>query len=151
VHDPDPVGSAAIGAACALFDSAGRVLLVRHTYGKLNWEIPGGACLPTEAPLDGALRELQEETGLNLRADAALSGVYFEPGHDFGPVLHFVFRFQLYSTQRPVARPPEIGAVGWFELNALPVPMSDFTEQRIADALGAVTAYRLVTGRAWRD
>jgi 8-oxo-dGTP diphosphatase len=150
VHDLDPVGSAAIGAACAIFDSAGRVLLVRHTYGKLNWEIPGGNALVDEEPAAAAARELAEETGLRV-SGGALTGVYYERAHWAGPMLHFVFRFVAPEGASPVPHPPEIGAVGWFELNALPVPMSDFTEQRIADALGAVTAYRLVTGRAWRD
>ncbi|MEA2673920.1 MAG: hypothetical protein QOI92_1112, partial [Chloroflexota bacterium] len=36
------VSRVAVGAACAIFDDQGRVLLVHHTYGRLNWEIPGG-------------------------------------------------------------------------------------------------------------
>lgn len=32
-----------LGAAAAVFDDRGRVLLVKHSYGPLNWELPGGA------------------------------------------------------------------------------------------------------------
>lgn len=148
--DPGPIGTAAIGAACAVFDAAGRVLLVRHTYGKLNWEIPGGVCLPGEDPSRGAERELEEETGLSLTG-GQLSGVYFEPGHDFGPFVHFVFRFPAMPTERPIARPPEIGDVGWFGLDALPGPMSDFSELRISDALAGASEYRMIGPRAWRS
>lgn len=148
--DPGPIGTAALGAACAIFDSAGRVLLVRHTYGRLNWELPGGGCLPGEPPSRGAERELQEETGLSLR-DGSLSGVYFEPGHDFGPVIHFVFRFASPAAAEPVARPPEIGAVGWFELDDMPAPMSDFTETRVRDALTGTVACQVIGERRWRE
>ena len=54
----------AVGAACAIFDDQGRILLVHHTYGRLNWEIPGGLVEAGESPDEGALRELVEETGV---------------------------------------------------------------------------------------
>jgi 8-oxo-dGTP pyrophosphatase MutT (NUDIX family) len=149
--DPGPVGRAALGAACAIIDATGRILLVRHTYGRLNWELPGGACLPDESPAAGARRELEEETTLRVDSDGTLTGVYFEPGHDFGPVLHFVFRFDVLGSVEPVAQPPEIGAVGWFAVNDLPRPISDFTEQRIRDAVAARASFGVVNGRQWRD
>jgi 8-oxo-dGTP pyrophosphatase MutT (NUDIX family) len=148
--DPGPIGTANIGAACAIFDSGGRILLVRHTYGKLNWEIPGGICLPDEAPSDGAARELQEETGLHV-SGGSLSGVYYERQHWSGAMVHFVFRFTPPISGRPAARPPEIGDVGWFALDDLPRPISDFTEQRARDALGDAVAYRIIDGRDWRE
>ncbi len=47
-------------------DSAGRVLLIRHSYGSGNWMLPGGGIARRETPLAAALRELAEETGLKL-------------------------------------------------------------------------------------
>ena len=38
-----------------------RFLMVRHK--DRAWEMPGGGLLPDEAPVDGARREFQEETG----------------------------------------------------------------------------------------
>ena len=32
-----------LGSAATITDERGYVLLVKHSYGKLNWEIPGGA------------------------------------------------------------------------------------------------------------
>ncbi len=37
-----------VGAAAFIFDKEGRVLMVKHTYGPLNWELPGNMfALPT--------------------------------------------------------------------------------------------------------
>lgn len=144
-----PIGSANIGSAAAIFDDRGRVLLVRHTYGHFNWEIPGGIALPGEPPSVAAQRELREETGLD-QPEGELSGVYYEPNHSFGPALHFVFRVAWDTSQAPEAMPPEIGEVGWFATDALPTPMSDFTERRIDDARSDGVAYRVITERKWR-
>lgn len=147
--ETDSVGRAAIGAACAIFDSAGRILIVRHTYGRLNWELPGGASAPGEAPDQTAQRELLEETGLRADLDR-LTGVYFEPEHDLGPMLHFVFRFRWHDRLTPFAGSAEIDDVGYWPVVALPRPMSDFTETRIRDAAAeAAPRVSKVTARQW--
>lgn len=150
---PPPV--IAMGGACALFDPAGRVLLVRHTYGRLNWEVPGGGAERGESPDETAIREMREETGIDVAIER-LTGVYYEtgptPGHDHGPILHFVFRARSLDDRRPVAQPPEIGELGWFALDALPRPISDFTERRILDAAsGREASVIRFQERAWRD
>ena len=60
------VGRAPIGAASVILDPGGRVLLVRHNYGRCNWEIPGGLSLPGASPDRTASRELREETGIDV-------------------------------------------------------------------------------------
>ena len=144
----------AMGGACALFDDDGRVLLVRHTYGRLNWELPGGGAEPGESPDETAIREVREEIGLEVAIDR-MTGVYYEvgprPGHDHGPILHVVFLVHPTSDSSPVAMPPEIDAVGWWPLDALPTPISDFTERRIRDAAGGGQAgVTRIEGRSWR-
>ena len=118
-------GSVVLGAACAIFDPEGRVLLVRHDYGELNWELPGGRALRGEDPLTTARRELREETALDL-LPASLAGVYFEPAHELGPSLHFVFRLRLARDVTPRAVPPEISNARFWPLGTLPRPLSDF-------------------------
>ena len=86
------------------------MLLVKHTYGRLNWELPGGGSEPGEAPEGTAARELVEETGLRAELEG-LTGVYFESDHDPGPMVHFVFRCRWQAGLDPVASSPEIGDV----------------------------------------
>jgi 8-oxo-dGTP diphosphatase len=140
-----------MGGACAIFDGAGRVLLVHHTYGRLNWELPGGVSEPGESPDETARRELLEETGLNVELDH-LTGVYFEPDHDLGPMLHFVFSCRWHDPLEPLASSPVVSDVRYWPLDSLPGPISDFTERRIHDAaLGGPARVARVGRRQWRE
>ena len=47
-------------AAAVIVDDDGRILLVRHSYGELNWEIPGGAGELGESADAAAVREVRE-------------------------------------------------------------------------------------------
>jgi 8-oxo-dGTP diphosphatase len=56
--------------AGALFDRDGRVLIAQRPPGKAlagRWEFPGGKLEPGEDPLDGLVRELREELGIDVR------------------------------------------------------------------------------------
>jgi 8-oxo-dGTP pyrophosphatase MutT (NUDIX family) len=151
MRDGAAVDRMAMGAACAIFDDHGRVLLVHHTYGRLNWELPGGGSEPGETPDETATRELLEETGLRAELDQ-LSGVYFEPEHDLGPMVHFVFRCTWHDRLKPRASSPEADEVGFWALANLPRPMSDFTERRIQDAAAEGPAIiGRVVHRRWLD
>ena len=66
------------GCRVLALDSAGRVLLVRHSYGSGAWLLPGGGIARGETPLAAAQRELTEETGLSL-AHARCLAVIDEP------------------------------------------------------------------------
>jgi len=63
-----------MGAAAVILDGRGYVLLVKHSYGHLNWEIPGGGAEPDESVADTAVRETHEETGLHVAVER-LTGV----------------------------------------------------------------------------
>jgi 8-oxo-dGTP pyrophosphatase MutT (NUDIX family) len=48
----------------------GGELLLCHATGRDYWDLPKGVLDPGETPIDAALRELQEEAGLTLPAEA---------------------------------------------------------------------------------
>jgi 8-oxo-dGTP diphosphatase len=143
--------SKGVAAAAVILNADGRVLLVMHSYGRLNWEIPGGAAEPDETPIETALREVLEETGLTVTADR-LTGIYYENYEAGREALHFVF---LCRTVDDVAVPrpscDEITACGYWSADALPRPISDFTVRRIDDAIavpGPVLPM-VITPRQW--
>ena len=47
-----------------------RELLLCHVTGQNHWDLPKGGIDPDETPLEAALRETREESGLRLQADA---------------------------------------------------------------------------------
>jgi ADP-ribose pyrophosphatase YjhB (NUDIX family) len=66
-------------------DAAGRLLLVCR--GKApsrgSWTVPGGRCLPGESAADACVREVAEETGLDV-AVVRLAGTVERPAPDGG-------------------------------------------------------------------
>jgi ADP-ribose pyrophosphatase YjhB (NUDIX family) len=135
-----------LGAASVIVDEHGRILLVKHGYGELNWELPGGGGEANESAEETARREAREEVGLELHIDG-LTGVYWEPEKD---AHHFVFRARSDGEARVHDR-SEITEIGWFDPSDLPRPLSDFTERRIADALSrAPVSVHLIGPRIWR-
>ncbi|WP_337101206.1 NUDIX hydrolase [Paenibacillus sp. YIM B09110] len=136
-----------IGAAAVILDSDERVLLVKHSYGKLNWDLPGGLAEKNESAQQTAMREVSEETGLSVEA-GRLTGIYYEPNHDMH---HFVFLCAYGGEQQPVPASPEITDSGYFAIDNLPKPISDFTIQRIRDAIDAAghPPFRLIGPRKW--
>lgn len=131
-----------IGAASVIIDDRGAVLLVRHGYGELNWELPGGAGIPGESAEATARREALEEVGVRLEV-GELTGVYWDPA---AGMHHFVFRARTIDDPH-VADAAEIAEVGWFRTDDLPRPISDFTVKRITDALTRERASLAVVGR----
>lgn len=60
-------------------DSEGRVLMLKATYGNLNWGFPGGALDPGETVHEALHRECMEELGCEVRI-RYLSGIYHHAG-----------------------------------------------------------------------
>ncbi|MEU7426238.1 NUDIX domain-containing protein [Streptomyces sp. NPDC040750] len=65
VQTPEPTAET-LAAGVLLFDELDRVLLVDPTY-KPGWEFPGGVVERGEAPARAGMREVAEETGIQLR------------------------------------------------------------------------------------
>lgn len=55
-----------------IFDEQGRVLLFKHTYRKFEWGIPAGNLEYGEQPEKAVVREILEETGMQIRVQKLL-------------------------------------------------------------------------------
>ena len=126
-----------LAANAAIFDENGRILLVKHTYGRENWEIPGGMAEFNESIVQTAVREAREETGLQVAAEHT-SGIYYEPDLD---LLMFVFLCHPTDGTFKDLRPDnnEISECAFWSLDALPRPISDFTIRRVKDTSSGVS------------
>ena len=66
------------GAAACIRDSTGRILLLHRNEAGGLWSFPGGAMDPGESIADAVVREVREETGLEVEPVAVI-GVYSGP------------------------------------------------------------------------
>ncbi|SFE48807.1 ADP-ribose pyrophosphatase YjhB, NUDIX family [Paenibacillus catalpae] len=120
-----------MGAAAIITNAEGKILLVKHSYGKNNWDLPGGKSEINESVQQTAAREVLEETGLQVEI-GTLTGIYYDPAYDMH---HFVFIAACDGDQQPIPNSPEILECRYCTPDDLPRPISDFTYNRILDAL----------------
>jgi ADP-ribose pyrophosphatase YjhB (NUDIX family) len=65
--------------AAVVLDDEGRVLMIRRSDNDL-WAIPGGAQDIGETVVQAVVREVREETGIDIEV-SSLVGVYSDPNH----------------------------------------------------------------------
>lgn len=98
----------------------GEVLLVRSTYGQRAWGFPGGVMSRHEDPIDCAVRELLEETGVVVAPEELV----LVGSHTQRRARHIDHVFRLERPrQDDLAEVPdrlEVAEVKWWPLDALP-------------------------------
>jgi 8-oxo-dGTP pyrophosphatase MutT (NUDIX family) len=120
-----------IAASAVVLDPRRGVLLVKQGRTRHDWELPGGKVKKEEFLLDGLLREVHEETGIEIEPQR-LIGIFYIPAE---VIYDFVFlAHPSKRTASPKPNPPEIAACDFFSLERLPTPMQSFTRLRIDDA-----------------
>lgn len=124
------------GCRVIVFNPAGEVLLIRHSYGSGEWMLPGGGLAAGEDPLAGARREVAEEAGLVLSAMASLGRT------DDPHSIHETWLVAGWATGEPRPDLREILAAGFYAPEALPDPVHEGVVLRLADWITAAQAVR---------
>jgi 8-oxo-dGTP diphosphatase len=127
-------------AAAIVWDAIGRVLLIRRGDGR-GWSLPGGVMEPGENLVACVLREVWEETGLDVEP-VRLVGIYSDPAHmrfayPNGDQVHFVsatFECRVMGGSLR-ADGEESLEVAYFAPDGLPTSLVCDHGQRILDAL----------------
>ena len=133
-------GKLRIGCSATIFDeSHQKVLLTRRKDNGL-WCLPGGHMEAGESVEECCVREVHEETGLQVRVKR-MTGVYSNPDqlviyHD-GSQAHFVvMNFEVEITGGELGLSNETSEAGYFSLAEIDsISMHDRHADRVADAL----------------
>lgn len=124
-----------VGVAAAVFDAAGRLLLVRRRDNGL-WAMPGGWADVGDTPAAMAAREVWEETGLQVRVERLL-GLYDSRARRFGHPHHLYHVVFLCAPEGgTVQTTPETLGADWFTADTLP-PLSPGHADPVYDAFRA--------------
>ncbi|MGR6316460.1 NUDIX domain-containing protein [Micromonospora soli] len=117
-HDPLPLQ----GATAIVFDTQGRLLLVRRSDNS-QWALITGCLEPGEQPAAGAAREVREETGVSATVERLVSvealDLSVAANGDQVYWLNVVFRCRA-TNGAPRVNDDESIQVAWFDLDALP-------------------------------
>ena len=116
------------GVKCVL-SNEDSVVLVRHTYGHSDWELPGGGVRRDESPADAARREMEEELGVRLDELASLGHINARPyrAHDQ------IHCFQAELSGRELTMDEgELAAAEWFRRDELPADLGAYVTQILA-------------------
>ncbi|HEX6699493.1 MAG TPA: NUDIX domain-containing protein [Gaiellaceae bacterium] len=128
-------------ASALVVDEQGRILLARRAaeveHGK--WDLPGGFVDEDEHPLDATVRELAEETGLEIEPER-LFGIWMDR---YGGGTDARSTLNLYWLARAVGGEPraadDVSELRWFAKAELP-PEEEIAFTNVAEVLAA-----------WRD
>jgi len=122
-----------LGVRGVVLDAEGKVFLIHHTYVR-GWHLPGGGVEAGETFLEALKRELMEEGMIELLAEPALHGLFFN-SHVSRRDHVAVYVVREFRQNRLPQPNHEISACGFFAVDALPADTTEGTRRRIAEVV----------------
>lgn len=113
-----------VDTRAAVFDTEGRLLLVRENNG--TWALPGGWCDVDQSPADNTVKETLEEAGLRVRAERLIAvqdrNRHNPPPYPYGVVKLF---FLCTPLGGEFTENSETTERAYFSKDALPAPLAE--------------------------
>ena len=116
-----------VGAFAVIFNELGHVLL-SHRRDMDAWNLPGGGVEVEELPTECVIREVREETGLEVAVER-LVGIYGKIGRN-----ELVFAFVCRVVGGCLCSTDESDDCRYFDIKALPANILKKHAERILDA-----------------
>lgn len=135
-------GHLRLGCSAILLDENGTNVLLTRRSDNGQWCLPGGRVDAGESVAEAAAREVQEETGLQVRVKR-LSGVYSDPDQlivypDGNQVHMIVLAFVVELVSGEIRLSPETVAIRYIPINeALRMDLFHNHVEQLRDALAA--------------
>jgi ADP-ribose pyrophosphatase YjhB (NUDIX family) len=111
-----------------ILNDKNEVLLLRHTYRKEPWGIPGG-WMNNEQPFDGLVREIFEETGLNISVDSIIKVDYFKKPNRIDILMRGKY------VDGNFRHSPEVSECAFFKIGQWPDGLPDIQKKMIEQHL----------------
>jgi ADP-ribose pyrophosphatase YjhB (NUDIX family) len=114
-----------IGVRGAVFDGAGRILMVREVVDENRWTLPGGWADVNQTPAQSVVREVFEESGYRVRA-VKLAAVW-DRARQAQPAMAFSIVRMFFVCALEGGAPAtslETSEVGWFAETDVPADLS---------------------------
>ena len=128
-----------VGSAAVIFDPTRQKVLLTQRTDNGRWCLPGGMMEPGESAAEGCVREVWEETGLQVTVKR-LIGIYTSPNHitaysDGNRVQYASFCFEAEIIGGELGLSNETIAYGYFSREGLSeIDLMEHHVERIADA-----------------
>ena len=117
-----------VSAAAVVVNPAGKILILHHLLRPTTgWGLPGGFIDAFEQPSEAIVRELKEETGINIHSVRML----------FVRTLgrHIEILFAARATEKGEVLSSEIDHLGWYPFDALPEKLPTHDKRTIERVL----------------
>ena len=133
-------GKLQVGCRATIFDAKREKVLLTQRTDNGRWCLPGGTMESGESAAEACIREVWEETGLNVRI-TRLIGVYSNPDQlivypDGNKAFFVVLSFEAEILSGELGLSNETTAYGYYSLADMEsLPMHGQHKQRVEDAL----------------